>query len=85
MPRAVMEGSRLRRPFGGFRRRGRCPVGTPMPSGSGGGAVRVHSAMDGKDAPASSRRMPAPACPPPDVCSSGSSRAVPSGRASVGR
>ena len=62
MPRAVMEGSRLRRPFGGFRRRGRCPVGTPMPSGSGGGAVRVHSTMDGKDAPASSRRMPAPGC-----------------------
>lgn len=60
MPRAVMEGSRPRRPFGGFRRRGRCPAGTPMPSGSGGGAVRVHSAMDGKDTPASSRRMTAP-------------------------
>lgn len=62
MPRAVMEGFRPRRPFGGFRRRGRCPVGTPMPSGSGGGAVRVHSTTDGKDTPSSSRRMPAPGC-----------------------
>ena len=51
MPRAVMEGFRPRRPFGGFRRRGRCPVGTPMPSGSGGGAVRVHSTMSDEDLP----------------------------------
>lgn len=60
MSRAVMEGFHPRRPFGGFRHRDRCPMGTPMPSGSGGGAVRVHPTMDGKDTPASSRRMPAP-------------------------
>lgn len=51
MSRAVMEGFHPRRPFGGFRHRDRCPMGTPMPSGSGGGAVRVHSTMSDEDLP----------------------------------